>query len=63
VERFISNTVGGEYTYSGVAVPQVHVDLRNGFAGVGVDQLDVHVERNTLLGLRDVFTNQFTRDI
>jgi hypothetical protein len=57
VERFISNTVGGEYTYSGVAVPQVHVDLRNGFAGVGVDQLDVHVERNTLLGLRNVFTN------
>jgi hypothetical protein len=57
VERFISNAVGEEFTYSGVAVPQVHVDLRNGFAGVGVDQLDVHVERNTLLGLRDVFTN------
>lgn len=44
-------------------MPQVHVDLRNGIAGVGVDQLDVHVERNTLLGLRHVVTNQFTRDI
>lgn len=55
--------MSGEFTYGGVAVPQVHVDLRNGFAGVGVDQLDVHVERNTLLGFRDIFTNQFARDI
>lgn len=44
-------------------MPQVHVDLRNGIAGVGVDQLDVHVERNTPLGLRHVVTNKFTRDI
>lgn len=52
-----------QYTYSGVAVPQVRVELRNGFAGVGVDQLDVQVERNTFLGLGDVLTNELTGDI
>lgn len=62
--RFVYSEIwGGELTYSGVAVPEVHVDLRNGFAGVGVDQLDIHVERNSLLGLRDVFTDKFTSDI
>lgn len=44
-------------------MPQVHVDLRDGLAGVGVNQLDVHVERNTLLGLRHVVADQFTGDI
>jgi hypothetical protein len=51
------------FTHSRVAVPQIHIDLRNRLAGVGVDQLDVHIEWNTFLSLRDVLANEFTSDI
>jgi hypothetical protein len=44
-------------------VPHVHVDFGDWLAGVGVDQLNVHVEGNTLLVLGDTLTNEFARDI
>jgi len=44
-------------------MPQIHINLRNRFAGIGVDELNVHIEGNTLLGLRDVLANKFTSDI
>lgn len=50
-------------TYSGVAVPKVHVDVRQGVAGVGVNHLDVHVERDTWLGLDDVLADKLAADI
>lgn len=49
--------------YGGVTVPKISVNLRNRLAGVGVDQLDIHVEWNTLLGLDNVLTNELTRDV
>lgn len=50
-------------SYGGVAVPNISVDLGHRLAGVGVDQLDIHVEGNTLLGLDNVLTNKLTRDV
>lgn len=50
-------------TYRRIAVPDIHVDLRNRLASLGVDKLDVEEKRNTLLILRDVRANQFTSDI
>lgn len=44
-------------------MPDVHVDLRNWLAGVGVNELDVEEERNTFLVLRNVRADQFTGDI
>lgn len=44
-------------------MPNISVDIGNGIAGVGVDQLDVHEKGNTFLGLSDVLANEFTGDI
>lgn len=44
-------------------MPQISVDLGNGLAGVGVNELDVHEERDTLLVLGDVLADKFTSDI
>jgi hypothetical protein len=44
-------------------VPEVHIDFRLGLTGVGVDNLDVHVERNTTLVFRDVGADVFARYI
>ena len=49
--------------YSGVTVPYFHVDVREWVAGVGVDQLDVHVKGNTFLVLNNVLADQFTGDV
>lgn len=50
-------------TYGGVAVPDIHVDVRQRVASVGVDQLDVHVERDTRLRLDDILADHFASDI
>lgn len=47
----------------GVAVPEIGVDIGDGLAGVGVDQLDVYVEGDTLLVLDDVLTDEFAGDV
>ena len=44
-------------------MPDIHVDVRQGIASVGVDQLDVHVERDTRLRLDDVLADHFASDI
>lgn len=44
--------------YGRVAVPDVHVDVGHRLAGVGVNQLDVHVQRNTSLVLHDVLADK-----
>lgn len=44
-------------------MPDVHVDVGQGVAGVGVNHLDVHVERYTLLGLDNVLADELTGDI
>ena len=44
-------------------MPEISVDLGNGLAGVGVDELDVHEKGNTLLILGNVLTNKLTSDI
>lgn len=46
----------------GVAVPQLEVDRGDRLAGVDVDDLDVKVQRNTLLLLGYVFTNELALD-
>ena len=46
-----------------VAVPEVHVDSRNGLARASVDELDVKVEGNTLLAVRDVAANELAVDV
>jgi hypothetical protein len=48
-----------ELPYSRIAVPKVHIDLRLGLTGVGVDDLDVHVERNATLVFGDVGADIF----
>lgn len=50
-------------THSRVAVPEIHKDVRQRLAGLGVDELDIHVQRNALLALDNVLANQFTRDV
>jgi hypothetical protein len=49
--------------YSGVAVPDIHIDVGQRVASVGVDHLDVHVERDTFLGLDDVLADHLTSNI
>jgi hypothetical protein len=44
-------------TYSGVAVPEIHVDIGKGIASVSVDELDVHVYSNALLVIHDILTD------
>ena len=46
-----------------VTVPEIHIDRRNGLAGASVDELDVKVERDTLLAVRDVAANQLAIDV
>lgn len=50
-------------TYSSIAVPEIGIDVRQGIAGVGVDQLDIHVQRNTSLVLDNVLADKFTGNI
>jgi hypothetical protein len=47
---------------SRVAVPELEVDLRNGLAGVDVDDLDVKVQRHSLLVLGNVAADQLALD-
>lgn len=44
-------------------MPDVHEDLRDRLTSVGVNELDVHEKRNTLLVFRDIRTDHFTGDI
>ena len=44
-------------------MPEVHVHIRKRFTGVGVDELNVHIERHTGFIVDDVSTNEFTADI
>lgn len=46
---------------SGVAVPHLRVSLRDGLAGVDIDDLDVERQRNTGLALDNVLTNELAR--
>jgi len=56
--------VGETYgTYGSVTVPKIHVDVGQRLAGVGVKDLDVHVEWDTLLVLDEVLTDQLTGDV
>ena len=50
-------------TYSSIAVPDVHVNLRNRLAGLGVDQLNIEEKGDTLLVLCDVRPDHFTSNI
>ena len=50
-------------TYGGVAVPQIGVDLGDGLAGVGVDELDVHEQGDTLLVLGNVLADELTGNV
>ena len=50
-------------TYSRVAVPGIKVDVRDGIAGVGVNDLEVQVQRHTGLVLGDVLADQLTGNI
>lgn len=50
-------------THSGIAVPDVHVDVRQGVASVGVNHLDVHVQRDTGLGFDNVLADQLASNI
>lgn len=47
----------------GIAVPKVHVDSRNGLASASVDELDVKVERNALLAIRNIAANELAIDV
>ena len=47
---------------SRVAVPELEVDLGDGLAGVDVDDLDVKVQRHSLLVLGDVAADQLALD-
>lgn len=47
----------------GIAVPEVHVHSWDRLARTSVDELDVKVERNTLLTIRDVAANELAIDI
>lgn len=44
-------------------MPEVHVDIGQGVAGVGVNELDVHVQSNTLLVINDVLTDELAAHI
>jgi hypothetical protein len=50
-------------TYGGVAVPEIHVDIGQGITGVGINELDVHVQSNTLLVIDDVLADELTAHI
>jgi hypothetical protein len=44
-------------------VPEIHVDIGQRLAGVGVNELDIHVQSNTLLVFNDVLTDELTAHI
>lgn len=44
-------------------MPDIHVDVGQRVAGVGVDHLDVHVQGDTSLSLDDVLADQLAGDI
>lgn len=50
-------------TYSGIAMPDIHIDIRQRLTGVGVDELDVHIQRNTTLVLSNVIADQLAAHI
>lgn len=50
-------------THCSIAVPEIHVDIGQRLAGVGVNELDIHVQSNTLLVFNDVLTNELTAHI
>ena len=47
----------------GIAVPEVGIDLRDGLAGVDIDQLDVEVQGHTGLVLDEVLADELTGDV
>lgn len=50
-------------THGGIAVPEIHVDIGQGIAGVGVNELDVHVQSNTLLVIDNVLADKLTAHV
>lgn len=44
-------------------MPEIHVDIGQRIAGVGVNELDVHVESNTLLVIDDVLADELTTHV
>lgn len=44
-------------------MPEVHVEVRNGLASVDVNELDINVERHTLLVLPNIRAYIFSLDI
>ena len=56
----------GRYTAidtSRIAMPKVHIDSRNRLARAGVNKLDIEVERNSLLTIGDIATNELSINI
>lgn len=50
-------------TYGGIAVPEIHIDIRQRLTSVGVDELDVHIQRNTTLILSNVIADQLAAHV
>lgn len=48
---------------SSIAAPQVDVNVGDWIAGVGVDDLNIESQRNTVLGFSDVATDIFALDV
>lgn len=44
-------------------MPDIRVDVRERVTGVGIYELDVHVERHTLLVFGHILADQFTSDV
>lgn len=50
-------------TYGGIGIPGLESYVGDGFAGVGVDDLDVKGQGNALLAISDVLADQLARDV
>ena len=50
-------------TYGGVAVPDISIDMRQRLTGFGVNQLDIHEERNASLVFNDVLANKLAGNV
>jgi hypothetical protein len=50
-------------THGGIAVPEIHVDIGQGVASVGVNELDVYVQSNTLLVIDDILADELTAHV
>jgi hypothetical protein len=63
INKMFHFTVRKVVTHGGIAVPEIHVDIGEGIAGVGVDELDIHVQSNTLLLVDDVLADKLTTHV